>query len=76
MIDIDDTNTDWALIAKQHYYMKGDGVMGYHRVQGPLLSETGRPLWYWQGNQYSFEHWCILCGHSDEEAMLLRMKYL
>jgi hypothetical protein len=80
MIDIDDENVDWAQVARGCYHITsvsgGVATKGYHRTVGPLLSETGRPLWYWQGNQYPFESWCALCGHSDEEIMLLRLKYL
>ena len=56
-----------------------DGINGTgvsHRDDGPaIIHPDGRVCWIYEGNMLSFDKWCTRVGVSDEQMMLLRLRY-
>jgi hypothetical protein len=47
-----------------------------HREDGPaIIYSDGRIFWRLNGFNYTFNDWCIELNKSDEEKMLLRLRY-
>jgi hypothetical protein len=46
----------------------------YHKEDGPAVID-GRLHWYYLGVEYNFNLWCMLLNKSDEDKMMLRLRY-
>ena len=47
-----------------------------HRKDGPaVIKSDGEIYWYFNGDYYLFNEWCIVSNKTDEEKMLLRLQY-
>jgi len=55
-----------------------------HREDGPAIESTLKyinninsgSIWWLDGKEYTFEHWCEILNISNEEIIFLRLKYL
>ena len=58
---------------RESWYMKR---VGFHREDGPaIIYCTGYVCWYYYGKYYSFEDWCKETKKTDEEIVMLKLKY-
>ena len=49
---------------------------GYHRAEGPAIFTTeGHIYWWLNDTQYTFNEWLKLSTISDEDKMMLRLRY-
>jgi hypothetical protein len=56
-----------------HYWCLNNTV---HRTDGPaVIYANGGQLWYLNNVEYSFDEWLELSCISDEEAVMLKLKY-
>ena len=48
-----------------------------HRADGPAVTTAdGRLIWYWHGHRATLNAWAEKAGLSEEEAFLLKLKYV
>ena len=48
-----------------------------HRKDGPaVIKSDGEIYWFLNGRKYKFAEWLIELNKSDEEKMLLRLRYV
>ena len=53
-----------------------DGSMFFHREDGPAVEwASGRVLWYLWGSDLDFYDWLSKTPVSDEEKVMLKLKY-
>jgi len=55
------------------YWYNEDGE--YHREDGPAVILPNDIYWYINGYSYTFDWWCIESNKSDEDKMMLRLRY-
>ena len=48
-----------------------------HNADGPAVIWTDRQLydWFYEGKTMSFEDWCKKTGKTEEEIVILKLKY-
>ena len=47
-----------------------------HRSDGPaLIWNSGRLSWYYYGSRMSFYDWCMQLNKTEEEIVILKLKY-
>ena len=72
-----------ALEQSDGSYINSDGLITWyneaghhHREDGPAqLWRDGGIDWYLNGDYYLFNEWCIVSNKTDEEKMMLRLRY-
>ena len=72
-----------AVLQSDGSYIDHDGDISWyneigewHREDGPaIISINGDVEWWYNDTQYTFDGWCIVLNKTDEEKMLLRLRY-